>query len=100
VWAALPHNPSSPREFTTHEHNQLAHQQARATCAAALAALVITQPVTWNPVITAGDSHAISPDTSYSANQDQGEPNFPQSHFGHGTTPLDCTLSGNNLGIS
>ena len=60
VWAALPNNAVLAARFThltTREHNRLARQQARAACAAALLRwlhVVVTQRVTWNPAIAAG----------------------------------------------
>jgi transposase len=61
VWAALPNNPVMAARFaylTTREDNRLARQQARTACAAALLRwihVVITQKVTWDPAIAAGD---------------------------------------------
>jgi hypothetical protein len=43
--------------LTTRDHNRLARQQARTACAASLLRwlhIVVTQRVTWNPVIAAG----------------------------------------------
>jgi transposase len=60
VWAALPNNPVLAARFrylTTREHNRLAHQQARAACAATLLRwlhVVVTRRVEWNPAIAAG----------------------------------------------
>jgi transposase len=60
VWAALPNNPVLAAKFThltTRDHNRLARQQARTACAASLLRwlyIVVTQRVTWNPVIAAG----------------------------------------------
>jgi transposase len=60
VWAALPNNPVMAARFahlTTREHNRLARQQARTACAAALLRwihAVITQHVSWDPLIAAG----------------------------------------------
>jgi transposase len=60
VWAALPNNPVMAARFTyltTRQDNRLARQQARTACAAALLRwihVVVTQRVTWDPVIAAG----------------------------------------------
>jgi hypothetical protein len=60
VWAALPNNPVLAAKFThltTRDHNRLARQQAHTACAASLLRwlhIVVTQRVTWNPVIAAG----------------------------------------------
>jgi transposase len=60
VWAALPNTPVLAAKFThltTRDHNRLARQQARTACAASLLRwlhIVVTQRVTWNPVIAAG----------------------------------------------
>jgi transposase len=60
VWAALPNNTVMAARFTyltTREHNRLARQQARTACAAALLRwihAIITQRVTWEPLIAAG----------------------------------------------
>ena len=62
VWAAMPNNPVMAARFTyltTRDHNQLARQQARTACAAALLRwlhVVITRQVSWDPVIAAGDT--------------------------------------------
>jgi transposase len=60
VWAALPNNPVMAARFTyltSRDHNQLARQQARTACAAALLRwlhVVITRQVAWDPAIAAG----------------------------------------------
>ena len=64
VWAALPNNPVMAARFThltTREDNRLARQQARTACAAALLRwihVVITQRVSWDPAIAAGNTPA------------------------------------------
>jgi transposase len=60
VWAAVPNNPVLAAKFTyltTRDHNRLARQQARTACAAAVLRwlhVVVTQRVTWSPLIAAG----------------------------------------------
>jgi transposase len=62
VWAALANNPVMAARFahlTTREDSQLARQQARTACAAALLRwihVVVTRRVTWDPAIAAGST--------------------------------------------
>jgi hypothetical protein len=93
VWAAVPNNPVLAAKFTyltTRDHNRLARQQARTACAAAVLRwlhVVVTQRVTWSPLIAAG-AQPTQPRRVAPARDEprpgRGEPTVPRGpHLAH-----------------